>query len=300
MTKDTISLINFFKNLWAAVKDFTFKTRIVNQVEFPEISMPKYPDNIEVNNLIDYTDVIEGSSSDIIRYLNGAFKKLEPKNENTTKFLDKIKDEIREIKKVLDKKDLTPNVIKEIKDVVKSINNIKEPSFDLSGLEKRLTKLKKDLTKDLLKFTRYDEIKVRLPDSQVEEIGKTVIASGGGSTNVTDTLGHQINPATSDKQDDIINALGGSSSTLNTSDGVTIGSSSTTALAAETTRTEAIFVNDSNEVIYLKLGSGAEMNKGIRLNSEGGSYTCSNYTGIITAICSSGSKILTVTELKST
>ena len=207
MTKDTISLINFFKNLWAAVKDFTFKTRIVNQVEFPEISMPKYPDNIEVNNLIDYTDVIEGSSSDIIRYLNGAFKKLEPKNENTTKFLDKIKDEIREIKKVLDKKDLTPNVIKEIKDVVKSINNIKEPSFDLSGLEKRLTKLKKDLTKDLLKFTRYDEIKVRLPDSQVEEIGKTVIASGGGSTNVTDTLGHQINPATEEKQDDVITEL---------------------------------------------------------------------------------------------
>ena len=87
-------------------------------------------------------------------------------------------------------------------------------------------------------------------------------------------------------------------STTNTS--VSVGSSSTSILVANTSRKTATFVNDSDEVIYLTLGEyDAIMNKGIRLNANGGSYeinVTNLYNGAITAICTSGSKNLCVTE----
>lgn len=77
----------------------------------------------------------------------------------------------------------------------------------------------------------------------------------------------------------------------------TVGSSSTTVLAANSDRIRATFINDSDETIYLKLGTGAELNKGIRLNANGGAWVETDYTGIVTAICSSGGKNLCVTEV---
>ena len=78
---------------------------------------------------------------------------------------------------------------------------------------------------------------------------------------------------------------------------VTVASSSTTVLSARPDRHAAILVNDSDEDIYLKYGSGATLNSGIRLNAAGGSIVEDLYTGAITAICASGNKNLTVTEL---
>jgi len=85
--------------------------------------------------------------------------------------------------------------------------------------------------------------------------------------------------------------------TSNASVGVSVGSTTTTVLAVNASRHAAIIVNDSDEAIYLKYGSGAELNKGIRLNAYGGSIVETMYTGIITGICTSGSKVVTVTEL---
>lgn len=84
--------------------------------------------------------------------------------------------------------------------------------------------------------------------------------------------------------------------------GASVGSSTTTVLAANPQRYGATFVNDSDEDIYLRLGATAVMNEGIRLNAAGGSFTIDagfRYTGIVTAICSSGSKKLVVTEIDS-
>jgi hypothetical protein len=80
-----------------------------------------------------------------------------------------------------------------------------------------------------------------------------------------------------------------------------IGSSSTAALAAAATRKAALFVNDSDETIYLNIGGTAAANTGIRLNANGGSYEMSQELGnlstaAITAICASGSKTLLVTQ----
>lgn len=80
-----------------------------------------------------------------------------------------------------------------------------------------------------------------------------------------------------------------------------IGSSTTPALAANSNRLYALFINDSDETIYLKFGASAVSNEGVRLNASGGSYEMSKklgnlYTGAVNGICASGSKVLLVTE----
>jgi len=81
----------------------------------------------------------------------------------------------------------------------------------------------------------------------------------------------------------------------------TIGSTTTAALAASTSRRYALLENDSDEIIYIKIGAAAVLNQGIRLNASGGSYEMSAEignlnTGAINAICTSGSKVLLVVE----
>lgn len=93
-------------------------------------------------------------------------------------------------------------------------------------------------------------------------------------------------------------ALLGKAATF-TASGPTIANTSTTALAANADRKTATFVNDSNETIYLRRGATAVMNQAIRLNASGGSFEINAnnlYTGIVTAICASGGKILCVEE----
>jgi hypothetical protein len=83
---------------------------------------------------------------------------------------------------------------------------------------------------------------------------------------------------------------------------VTVGNTSTAVLSAETNRTYALFINDSDETIYMSIdGTAAAANDGIRLNANGGSYEMTMGAGNVTAnavvaICASGSKKLLVTQ----
>ena len=82
---------------------------------------------------------------------------------------------------------------------------------------------------------------------------------------------------------------------------VTVGNTTTAAIAANTARKYLLLVNDSDEAIYVKLGAAAVLNQGIRLNASGGSLELSVangnlYAGAVNAICASGSKTLLVTE----
>ena len=84
-----------------------------------------------------------------------------------------------------------------------------------------------------------------------------------------------------------------------TSTKVPVGTTSTTVLSANPNRRLAVFVNDSDTVIYLSLSSTAALNEGIRLNANGGMYEINLmnlYTGEVSAISSADSKNLTVTE----
>ncbi len=86
-------------------------------------------------------------------------------------------------------------------------------------------------------------------------------------------------------------------STSTTSDKVSIGSTNTPIVDALSTREELVIVNDSDETIYLGIGSTAVVNEGIRLNANGGSFSTDSWTGSVNGICASGSKNVTVTEL---
>ena len=81
----------------------------------------------------------------------------------------------------------------------------------------------------------------------------------------------------------------------------TIGASTGAALAANANRKYALLVNDSDAVIYLKIGAAAVLNQGIRLNANGGSYEMSAQYGnldsrVINAISSSANNYLLITE----
>lgn len=109
--------------------------------------------------------------------------------------------------------------------------------------------------------------------------------------------------ATEQGQQDIIAALNlntginTANSVLNS--GVSVGNTSTLVLAANSSRRYLFLVNDSNESIYVSLGSAAVLNEGVLLTSGGGALTLdttSMYHGAIYAICASGGMNLTICE----
>ncbi len=78
---------------------------------------------------------------------------------------------------------------------------------------------------------------------------------------------------------------------------VSIGSTSTLISNVNRNRKFLVLVNDSNEDIYIALGSTAVMNEGLKINASTGTVTInSDYTGKVYGICSSGGKNLTKVE----
>lgn len=81
--------------------------------------------------------------------------------------------------------------------------------------------------------------------------------------------------------------------------GVSVDLISTLVLAVNSSRRYLFLVNDSDEAIYVSLGTAAVMNEGILLTAGGGALTLdtsSMYRGAIYAICVSGNKNLTICE----
>ena len=81
----------------------------------------------------------------------------------------------------------------------------------------------------------------------------------------------------------------------------TIAATTTLALAANANRKYALIQNDSDEIMYIKIGAAAVLNEGIRLAANGGAYEMSSKLGnldraAINGISTSGSKVLIVTE----
>ena len=77
---------------------------------------------------------------------------------------------------------------------------------------------------------------------------------------------------------------------------VSVAATSTTVLAANGSREYALIQNDSDEAIYISIGTAAILNSGIRLNPNGGSYEMSRALGnlkveAIYGISTSGSKV---------
>lgn len=62
---------------------------------------------------------------------------------------------------------------------------------------------------------------------------------------------------------------------------IAVATTSTAVVAANTQRQYLLLINDSDAVIYLKLGAAAVANQGIRLNANGGSLEMSGPMGNI-------------------
>ena len=80
--------------------------------------------------------------------------------------------------------------------------------------------------------------------------------------------------------------------------GPAIGTTSTTALAANPARMYACFINESDKEMWLQLGTTAVKHQGIYLDAGDRFEITQNnlYTGIVTALADSSGKILAVIE----
>lgn len=71
----------------------------------------------------------------------------------------------------------------------------------------------------------------------------------------------------------------------------------TTVAAANPRRVSLTLTNDSANVIYVYKGEKAAINKGIRLNKEGGGIVIDDYSGLVTAAAATGASVLCVCEV---
>lgn len=84
---------------------------------------------------------------------------------------------------------------------------------------------------------------------------------------------------------------------------VSVAITDTPVVPLNTGRQEITIVNDSANVVYLKLQTivgqlpVAAANQGVRLNANGGSYTTGVFLGAINAIAVGGVSVITVTEI---
>lgn len=85
-------------------------------------------------------------------------------------------------------------------------------------------------------------------------------------------------------------------------DNATVGATTTVVLAENGARTYLLLVNDSDTVIYLGIGAAAVLNKGPRLNANGGAFEMIRDVGgnfspqAVNAIASAAGKNLTIQE----
>lgn len=201
---------------------------------------------------------------------------------------------IDKLLKALEKKDFAPEIKPNINVAAPDVK-VTAP-VDLKGVEKLL---KTDLPKAFEKaISLMPEVQIPEPDNKPlldawEGISEQ-LASIDTATRMKPAFPTTMKVV---NEDGTPLSLGLSSVDTATSAGVTVADTSTTVLAVNANRKSATIVNDSDETIYLKLGSGASLNSGIRINANGGSAKITEYTGIITAISTSGGKVVTVTEL---
>ena len=82
---------------------------------------------------------------------------------------------------------------------------------------------------------------------------------------------------------------------------VNVGLATTEVLTGNPDRKSALFINDSDTVVYIKFGTTATLNSGVRLDANGGKYEMSVglgnlWTGTVNAISSVDLKKILVTE----
>lgn len=203
------------------------------------------------------------------------------------------KDTIPELKKLNDtvKRLLQKEAVESVK--ISNISDIKIPEqaqFPQEALDalKHLSKLSQDPESPL---------SVRLSDGNefYKAIDAFVQAVGtGGSMSFRDSAGASTKALVDSTGVAFTRSRIGASAT-NTF--ATIGTSSTTVIAANSNRISLTLVNDSTNKMYVSKGSAAVSGSGILLNASGGSLIIDDYAGDIYAIATGAGSNLTVSEV---
>lgn len=175
-------LITFLKNWWVAIKDNSYSVKIENIEDFPEypeipeVVIPEYPTEIKITNLEEIKPI--DKFADIVKAIERQNKELKPQDKNVVGELKAI---LKELKK--EKQDQTPEVVKKISELIKSVDT---KSIDFSVLENQIT----ELYGLLYSVKEYDEIKVKLNGKQFEKLAKKTAQAiaVGGSTGQYDKL----------------------------------------------------------------------------------------------------------------
>jgi hypothetical protein len=124
-----------------------------------------------------------------------------------------------------------------------------------------------------------------------------------------DASGDQVTPASDAKLDDILTELQQKTEPADTQTVVlpaastalswsaTLNTGGVQIVAANANRKVIVIVNNSNQDVFLRYGTGTPLvNNGIRLNANGGALVEDRWTGIISGVCASGSATVTVNE----
>lgn len=271
--------------------------------------------------------ISEKDDSDVVSALDSLEQELKDKDVTVTN-LDDLGDFFFSLERAIEKKDLTVDLspLKDLSSEIKKLSNMNislpDGLMDKTNklLEKQNDKLNKLITKPtpvgsggalggggggVGSTVDVSDIKDGAGDSIMDAANDAMrVNVVAGSLTVDGTVTANLSATDNAVLDAIQAAVEGvlsvkseKASSAGTSTGVTVGSTSTTVLASNASRKAAIIVNDSDETIYLKYGTGATSNSGIRLNANGGLVREEMYTGVITGICASGSKVVTVTEI---
>jgi|TARA_Y100000310_G_scaffold342905_1_gene448170 hypothetical protein len=296
--KNLTKIIALINKYWTEIKSHLFKVEVDNlpDVQKVEVTNPQEPQaTMEVSNFDEVRKALNENAVNIIEVLEKQMieLKVEPTdNSDIIKGLKEIKEKIKI------EKDLTPEVIKRLESIGKEIGKL-DTKPDLSGLESHL-EASYSLIESLKDYTEYDEWKVKINGKQMEELvkamGKTMISASGTGI-IKDGQG---NPFTTTNPLPIVGDIEitqEKESSANSNTKVSVGNTSTTIIALNASRRFVLIVNDSDEDIYLNLSGTAVINEGIRINANGGNYYEDIYTGIITGICASGSKNVTIVEV---
>lgn len=207
--------------------------------------------------------------------------------------MSNYKDPIPELKRVNEglRKLLEKEAVESVK--VSNLSDIKLPEqaqFPQEALEalKHLSKLSQDPKNPLsVRLSDGNEF-YRAIDAFVQAVGT------GGSMSFKDSSGASTKALVDSTGVAFTRSRIGASAT-NTF--ATIGTSSTTVIAANSNRISLTLVNDSTNKIYVSKGATAVSGSGILLNASGGSLIIDDYAGTIYAIATGAGSNLTVSEV---
>jgi len=195
---------------------------VIDKLSEIKEALEKEPEEKEENEYYDEINNVYGAIVELKEVLSGKEMNVNiPLDDFLTNLISKLSVSFSKIEQSI--KDIPkveiPSTIsleeRQVSDIIESVDNIKIPEFPIKEIGKMFTSLSEAMPKFNFKFD-YDKIDELIKAVKKIKMGNTSISSTGPDTvGLKKSDGSKINPATEDKQDDIIaNQTNGTQRTL--------------------------------------------------------------------------------------